>query len=200
MILVGRGCRRRSCQRISNSVAIREQAKGVWAPHCLSRFDDQSNERFDFLYLKPSHVHSSRRPASLPDLLALGRNKRLSLSKRITLAHVFIRCLIYLHYVNWLHKDTRSSNIFFIDSNGDLPAFSYPILVAFGYNMSGRVDEASDGHEKDSERLYRYLDVVKGVASGLQKAYDVYGMGTILVEISGWQRIDEILKVAREAP
>lgn len=150
IILVGRGCRRRSGQRISNSVAIREQDKGVWAPHCLSRFRDQSDERSEILYLKPSHIHPSKRPTFLLDLLALGRNNRPSLSKRITLAHVFIRCLIYLHYVNWLHKDTRSSNIVFSDSKGDLPDFSYPILVVFGYNMSGGVDEASDGHRKDS--------------------------------------------------
>lgn len=37
-----------------------------------------------------------------------------------------------------------------------LPDFSYSILSAFEYDMSGTADEASDGHKRHSEPgLYR---------------------------------------------
>ena len=67
--------------------------------------------------------------------------------------------------------------------------------------MFGKVDNASDRHRRKSEHeLYRYPDVVEGVASSLRKAHDMYGLGIILVEISGWQRIDGNLKVSKGGP
>ena len=104
----------------------------------------------------------------------------------------------YSHCINRLHKDIRSSTTVSSVSKEDLPDFSYPILSAFAYNMSSGVDEASDRHRKISEHhLYRYPDVVKGVASSLQKVHDMYGLDTISVGVTYWQRINEILKVAK---
>ncbi len=67
--------------------------------------------------------------------------------------------------------------------------------------MSGRADEASDRHRRNSVHdVYGYPDVVRGLVSSLQKAHDIYGLELILVEISGWQRIDEIFKVPKGGP
>ena len=75
------------------------------------------------------------------------------------------------------------------------------VLSAFGYDMSGRADETSDGHRRKSEHeLYQCPDVFKGTASSLQKIHNIYGLGIILVEISGWQRIDGNLKVSKGGP
>ena len=67
--------------------------------------------------------------------------------------------------------------------------------------MSGRADEASDRPRTPSEHdIYRYPNVVKPVASSLQKGYDIYGEGIILLGVSYWQRIDEIFKVPKGGP
>ena len=53
----------------------------------------------------------------------------------------------------------------------------------------------SIGFIKISEHeLYRCPEVVKGVASSLQKFHDIYRLDIMLVEVSYWQRIDEILR------
>ena len=47
--------------------------------------------------------------------------------------------------------------------------------------MSGRETETSDRHRKRSEHdPYRNPDVVEGVASSLQNAHDIHGLGIIL--------------------
>ena len=67
--------------------------------------------------------------------------------------------------------------------------------------MFGKPDKASDRHRRQSEHdLRRYPDIVKGVALSLRKAHDMYSLGTILVEVSYWQRIDEIFKTPKGAP
>ena len=67
--------------------------------------------------------------------------------------------------------------------------------------MSGRADEASDQYRRHSEHdFYWHPDVVKGVASSLQKVHDIYGLGIILGEVSYWQRTDEIPKVPKGEP
>ena len=91
----------------------------------------------------------------------------------------------------------KAATLSFLSPRERTTRFLYLVLSAFRYDLSGRADEASDRHRRHSEHdLHRYRDVVKSVASSLQIVHDMHGLGTILVEISYWQCIDEILEAA----
>lgn len=91
------------------------------APQCLGYFYEDPEERFGFVFSTPSYAALNATPSSLLEIIKAhwtnGDNKARhslpSLAKRIQLAHLIARSLMYIHSVNWIHKGLRSDNIIF---------------------------------------------------------------------------------------
>ncbi|EOD51058.1 hypothetical protein UCRNP2_2147 [Neofusicoccum parvum UCRNP2] len=193
------------------------------APRCLGYFRDidtatgEDRCRFGVVFKKPSHVSSTTKPISLLELLRateMGKTEMPSLTERVTLAKVLAEAVERLHAVNWLHKGLRSENILFFNDeiapedleqedhfSLDALDFSTPYLSGFDY---ARPAQNEDLTEKPPENaaydLYRH-PLVQGSRGGtensinFQKAFDIYALGVILLEIIFWQPIDRILDV-----
>ncbi len=162
------------------------------APQCLGYFDDSANERYGLVYQTPGNVAQNARPMAL---LSLIRNQDLpSLTKRITLAHVIARCLLFLHSVDWLHKGLRSENIIFFDPSDDSKVFNAPIIGGFEYARPDWPEEITDPPRAHEEHdVYRHPSLLRGTFMRSRKSYDIYSLGVVLIEIACWKSINEIV-------
>lgn len=165
------------------------------APQCLGYFNDTDSNRYGLLYKKPIDVPPSTKPISLLDLLH--PETQPSLSKRITLAHAIARCLMYLHSVNWLHRDLRSDNIIFFAPDGTTPAYYNPIIAGFEFARPGLREEMTDRPPNPTkDDVYQHPDILRGlVGSRALKSHDIYSLGVILVEIAYWAPLSDILRL-----
>lgn len=163
------------------------------APLCLGYFEDSKHRLpgYGFIYEKPPAVPPSAVPVSLLNLI--GSENRPSLTKRIGLAHIIARCLMYLHSVNWLHKGIRSSNIVFFPSG---PNFDYsaPIIAGFDYARPDLQEELTEPPPEYSENdLYRHPSTIGHERQRSSKSHDIYSLGVVLIEIAFWQRVERTL-------
>ena len=166
--------------------------------HCLGYFDDPEEDqyRYGLVYAKPEDVTTAK-AVSLLDLLTIG--VKPSLTARTKLAHAVASSLLYLHAVDWLHKSLRSDSILFFVPPGNEPDYSNPTLAGFDYARPDRPGEQTDPPPEDSEHdMYRHPDSLNRASLRSRKAYDVYSLGIVLVEIAHWKRIDDIVKIPEE--
>ncbi|EKG20275.1 hypothetical protein MPH_02392 [Macrophomina phaseolina MS6] len=177
--------------------------------------------RFGIVFEKPQGISSSTKPVNLLELLRAteaGILEKPSLTARVRLAKVLAEALERLHAVNWLHKGLRSENILFFDDAidpedlrsgnvaGQYPIslgidFSTPFLSGFDYSRPAQNEELTEKPpENVAYDLYRHPLVQgsrgsMGNAANFQKAFDIYALGVVLVEIMYWQPIEHILEI-----
>ena len=184
---------RHRVQKLATLLSSPHKPPQFRAPLCLGYFEKPKDQTpgYGFIYEKPPRVLSSTVPVSLLDLI--GSEKRPSLTKRIHLAHIIARCLMYLHAVNWLHKGIRSSNIVFFPS-GLSPDYSAPIIAGFDYARPDLHGELTEKPPEVSENdLYRHPATVGPQRQRSSKSHDIYSLGVVLVEIAFWQRVERTL-------
>lgn len=166
-------------------------------PKCLGFFQDDNDEveRFGFIYEIPKLESASTTPTSLFELFKLV--ERPSLSDRIAVARSISECLMYLHSVNWLHKGFRSDNIvFFRTPNRDIE-YDSPVIAGFEYARPDLPNAATEAIQLHTPYdIYRHPDILRDPHVGSKKSYDIYGLGIVLVEISCWQPIQDILEIS----
>ena len=169
------------------------------APRCLGFFDDRDDSpqsehdyRFGLVFEKPS---SDSVPKSLHQILS---KPKPSLTDRISLAHKIATCVLYLHAVNWLHKGLRSDSVlFFPPINTPATTLTQPYLTGFEYARPDKDGETTTGGEVDDWwELYVHPSYQGSSAKGTyRKTFDIYSLGIILLEISYWKRIEEIVGI-----
>lgn len=173
-------------------------------PHCLGYFNDPKCKknhfrcgRLGFIFEKPPNTTPT--PVSLRELLET--RSKPSLTERVALAKAILQSLMALHSVNWLHKNLRSHNIIFFPTPNYAVDYSCPYLSGFGY---ARPQFGEDVREIISQNptydMYRHprthgLGPWEG-KQGFRRAYDVFSLGIVLVEIANWQTIDSVLEIA----
>ena len=166
------------------------------APQCLGYFDDEAEERYGFLFAKPTGVPATTHAVSLLKLI-LGSEKP-SLTKRIVLAHALASCVMYLHSVNWLHKGLRSNNVIFFTPESTTPQYSRPLIAGFEYARPDLPEEETEPPPRHSEHdIYRHPVILARTMLRSQKSHDIYSLGIVLVEIVYWKPIDEIMQIPR---
>lgn len=184
---------RHRVQKLATLLSSHHKPPQFRAPLCLGYFENSKDQisGYGFIYEKPPSALSSTAPVSLLDLI--GSEKKPSLTKRINLAHIIARCLMYLHAVNWLHKGFRSSNIVFFPS--ELPLdYSTPILAGFDYARPDLHGELTENPPEYSENdLYRHPATVGHERQRSSKSHDIYSLGVVLTEIAFWQRVERTL-------
>jgi hypothetical protein len=116
---------------------------GFRALDCLGYFEDDSTDRYCFVYKLPPGAHPRKPPTSL---LSYWASKwRPSLSSRLVLAKQIANCLFELHTAGWLHKSFCSENIVFFPKAEQTPrTLEQPYLVGFEYARKAGPDELSE--------------------------------------------------------
>lgn len=184
---------RHRVQKLATLLSSHHKPPQFRAPLCLGYFEIPKDRvpRYGFIYEKPPDVSPSAVPVSLLDLI--DSEKKPSLTKRINLAHIIARCLMYLHSVNWLHKGFRSSNIVFFPSGTQLD-YSAPIMAGFDYARPDLKGELTEPPPEYSENdLYRHPSTIGHERRRSSKSHDIYSLGVVLIEIAFWQRVERTL-------
>ena len=173
-------------------------------PHCLGYFNDPECKETDFrggrlgfVFEKPADTTAT--PVSLRELLKT--RSKPSLTERVALAKKISESLMALHSVNWLHKNLRSHNIIFFPGPGYTVDYSCPYLSGFGYASPPFSQDLTEKPSQNPEYdMYRHPRT-RGLGprdgrQGFRRAYDIYSLGVVLLEIANWQTIDSVLEIA----
>jgi serine/threonine protein kinase len=158
-----------------------------------------------FVYSIPLSTAQPQRSGSEPlSLQALLKQEKLPhLGTRFQLAQVLVRAILQLHAAGWLHKDLKSSNIIFFPESG---SFQFPNLYITGFDFArpDGPDEISDiggiVSPLSAASLYHHPEYSQntGISNAQKKrfrrAYDVYALGCILLEIGLWRSLDSMWK------
>lgn len=182
-------------KRLAILLESQNKSEQFGAPECVGYLDDQDQDRYGFVYLKPKDVSPNTPPTSLYDLIK--GTMKPSLSKRITLAHAIARCLMYLHSVDWLHKGLRSNNVvIFFTLPGRSPSYNKTIIAGYEYARPDSPNELTDRLPEHPENdIYRHPALLTHPMPRSQKSHDIYSLGVVLVEIAYWQPIDQIMAI-----
>jgi hypothetical protein len=131
--------------RIQNLATLLHASKpsSFRALDCLGYFEDDSSDRYCFVYKLPPGAHPRKGPTSL---LSYWASKwRPTLSSRIQVGKELANCLLELHTAGWLHKSFCSENIVFFPRAEETPrSLEQPYLVGFEYARRAGVDEFSE--------------------------------------------------------
>lgn len=171
---------------------------------CLGYTDDVARSRYGLVYKAPRPTFST-----LHDLIAGSDLKTPDLDARVRLARTLAVALWSLHSLDWLHKSLCANNILFFPSAASaaatkptagaavVPDIAAPFLVGFD---AARPDLDTD--MSVAPRNPSILDLHRhptSVRRGLSpkpycKAYDIYSLGLVLLEIGLWKVLQTFYK------
>lgn len=107
---------------------------------------------------------------------------RASVADRVRLALAVTDALAYAHGKGIIHRDVKAANVLV----GDVDGIPTPRLIDFGIAMS--VDDALDGKPTSEGAILGTLETmapeqILGDRAAIGPATDVYGLGTLLMEL-----------------
>ena len=160
---------------------------------CLGYTDDADNNRYGLVYRAPAPSFSS-----LHALIASPDLKTPDLDQRVRLAAKLAVATWSLHSLDWLHKSICSSNVLFFPSafataahgataHGALvPDISRPRLSGFDASRPD-LDTALSVVPRNPSiaGLHRHPGSLRGLPH--TKAFDIYSLGLVLLEIGLWK-------------
>jgi hypothetical protein len=165
---------------------------------CIGYTDDTANSRYGLVYKAPAPSHSTLHALiSSPDL------KTPDLNDRFQLAHTLAVALWSLHSLDWLHKSICSPNVLFFpsaisksahSSTASLfPDISSPFLSGFDASRP-ELDTALSLAPKHPSigDLHRHPASLRGRPHC--KAFDIYSLGLVLLEIGLWKVLHSYYK------
>lgn len=167
---------------------------------CLGYTDDADHSRYGLVYKAPSPSFSS-----LHSLIASNDLKTPDLDDRVRLASTLAVALWSLHSLDWLHKSICASNILFFPSAFSksahsatasaalVPEVAKPHLVGFDASRPD-LDTALSVVSKNPSiaDLHRHPSSLRGLPHC--KAFDIYSLGLVLLEIGLWKVLQSYYK------
>lgn len=160
---------------------------------CLGYTDDTANARYGLVYRAPATSSSS-----LHTLISSSDLKTPDLDDRIRLATTLAVACWSLHSLDWLHKSLCSRNILFFPSGVSaaaqgatasaalIPDITSPYVTGF---TASRPDLESSlsliPRNPSITTLHRHPSSLRGYAAC--KAFDIYSLGLVLLEIGLWK-------------
>ncbi|KAG9257803.1 prion-inhibition and propagation-domain-containing protein [Emericellopsis atlantica] len=160
---------------------------------CIGYTDDALNSRYGLVYRAPSASSSS-----LHALISSSDLKTPDLDARVRLATTLAVATWSLHSLDWLHKSLCSSNVLFFPSIFSTAAHGATVASALAPDISNPYLTGFDASRPEIEtalsvaprnpsitNLHRHPCSLRGLPA--TKAYDVYSLGLVLLEIGLWK-------------
>lgn len=160
---------------------------------CIGYFDDSDRNRYGVVY-SPPQPHFT----TLCDYICSNNHRTPDLEDRFELAHTLAVALWSFHSLDWLHKSVCCQNILFFpptnpDSDAlkssDAPDISSPVLLGFDASRPFDLTEMSAYTRTPSTLdLHRHPSSLPGMnKKPFCKAFDIYSLGLVLLEIGLWK-------------
>lgn len=174
-------------------------------PRCIGycRRSDEDDIQYGLVYEIPSTGNASLLVATLRDLFYDIHSP--SLTTRVGIANAIVESLLYLHAVNWLHKGFRSNNVLFYlpnDSTRRNEIDSQNLLISgFDFSRPDMLDEMTvKSTSQDRHDYYKHPQLLQHSNIRSQKPHDIYALGIVLIELSLWLPIEDILASILQKP
>lgn len=164
---------------------------------CIGHVEDAQRSRYGMVFLVPPKVKKS---ASIASLASLIKDCPIpDLECRFQLAYTIAIALWSCHSLDWLHKTLCPQNILFFDlSDSDetgLSPLSKPYLAGFDSSRPDDFEEISVASRNlVGEDIYRHPFSLGPDRQKYCKAFDIYSLGLLLLEIGLWKGLDIIHK------
>lgn len=191
-------------ERLHNLAALLHAPKPstLCVLHCRGYIDDFVRSRCCLVFDFPAKLSSSSTltpPHSLSQLLDSSFTP--GVTARVDLARALANCVLQLQVANWPHRGLRSENIlFFSASPGMPPAFDKPYLVGFEHSdmataeVDGLGGDMVSAWGEHSFCQHRQTQDSPRPMSPLEKEYDVYSLGLVLVEVARWKSVKTMVE------
>ncbi|PLB50014.1 hypothetical protein P170DRAFT_424443 [Aspergillus steynii IBT 23096] len=152
---------------------------------------------FGFVYRYPSQTEGLKDSLRYESLhTAIRTFSLVPLNRRVRIGMDMAETVLQLHTAGWLHKGIRSENIiaFFAPDDDTLPEKTH--LVGFEYarpdSKDGLAITQLPGGSLDAD-LYRHPKARGAHRQSYRKAFDLYGLGCVLLELALWKPLAQIL-------
>jgi len=182
--------------RLLTELLCDEKPEGFRSPTCLGyvKVDVEDELRYGIVFEKTAKGDvSTLQLRTLHELLQ--QRPKPSLSARMSLCASLAECIHSLHAVNWLHKGLRSENVLFFKPEGGKEDLCHPYVTGFELSrpndLEGMTEQPGFNPFQD---IYRHPRAQSMHGAGkYRKAYDIYALGILLIEIANWKGIDILL-------
>ena len=186
---------------------ISSKPSGLRVPFCKGYIQDEWEARIGLVFQLPEQ------PLYLESLSSTSLYESLSshdvpfLGDRFRLAFELSNSLSILHRGGWLHKGIRSHNILFFAGQRDPSSASRPdsilqlkdpCIVGFDYarpDNSNVISSVLMSADTDLN-FYRHPQAQGPTRERFCRAYGVYALGIVLLEIGFWRRIAEFWRAS----
>jgi hypothetical protein len=190
----------RRIESLARLLNIASKPQGLCVPLCLGYISDHWNFRTGLVFdcslpsdaplLPPACLFDRLKSKEVP---ALGDRFKLALDLAISLS--------ILHTSGWVHKQLCSQNILFFPQIGvhanSSRQVQTPGIIGFEYSRPDDTLALTEFVKGDHEaNLYRHPDTQGPDRKRFCRAFDIYSLGIVLLEIGYWRRISEFWKPA----
>ena len=143
-------------------------------------------------------------PSTLPTLMSLSniyaKSRRPSLNERLCIALAVAETVLQLHTTGWLHKGIRPDNVLFLaaDSQGwETRTVDGPFLAGYEFARPS-IGETETVPSQPNLDIYRHPSTQGPARSNFRRAFDLFALGCILLEIALWRCLRDILLQASD--
>ena len=157
------------------------------------------HEGFGFVYALPDSwcMDSTHKVTSLGNILQL-KNYAITLDDKFRIASSLASSIYELHSADWLHKNVKSSNVLLFAGRHDgSEAIGVPYLIGLRHSRpDGKIwiSDTNLSYESGANDIFALAHVHPNYTPGsahtrFVKAFDVYSLGIVLLEVAFWQPI-----------
>jgi len=196
----------------TNSISEMPKQPTMYTLQCIGYIDEPDERQSCFLYRLPKSMASGNEIKLVTLNQFILRNKKPVLGNRFVLAHALSLTLLNIHGSGWMHKNIWSQVVVLfpqiqqiaLENQAKLLQISkesspttphlLPYLVGWesARPIQGRTDW--DSNYDVEQNLYRHNLRQGQPKAQFSKAYDIYALGVVLLEIGCWKTLSMVFE------